>query len=451
MAYSPTFSREVMPAWLDFIAVLCGRTPPDPSRALRWCELGCGMGITAVTAAATHPSMDVHAIDLMPPHVAHAQSLGATADAGNVTFHCASFSDARLDALGSFDYIVAHGVYSWIDADARKDLRAFVDRHLAPGGLAYISYNAMPGWAPDLPLQRLLRELAGAQHGDSLERFAAAADLAADMTDAGARALVASPMARAGLQAFREHTDAAYFPHEYLPRGWEPRYVTDVRREFAEIGLTPVGSTIVRDNFDSYTMTARGREALDTVADADLRELLRDYFRGTSFRRDLFGRDLPELALAERRERLAAMTFQLDQPASLVSYRMRTAAGEVAFDTAAAHAIVDALAAGPSTLAALDTGRFPASDLLANALVLCAAGNIRPVAATSVDVTRINEALASVPEGTGYFPYRAAPHGTALLLDPVALDGADDDGSATARDAWSAFLEIHGIAPVARK
>ena len=152
--------------------------------------------MTAAIVAATHPYADVVGIDAMPEHVVHARKLCEQAGIGNIDVRHASFGSPALLALPQFEYIVAHGVYTWGSPAARADLRAFVDRHLKPGGRVYLSYNAMPGWAADVPLQRLLRELAAAASGDSVARFAAAAAVAATMTDAGARALLASPMAR---------------------------------------------------------------------------------------------------------------------------------------------------------------------------------------------------------------------------------------------------------------
>lgn len=422
--------------------MLCGAEPPARDGPFTWCELGFGQGVTAAIVAATHPAAGVYGIDAMPEHVARARELCRECGLQNISLHEALFGAAQLDALPSFDYIVAHGVYTWVSAAAQAGLRAFIDRHLKPGGLVYLSYNAMPGWAADLPLQRLLRELAGAGAGDSAARFASAAEIVGRMTDAGARALLASPMARSGLEQRRKTVSAAYFPHEFLPKAWQPRYVTDVRADLAEIGLEPIGSTVIRDNFDSYTIGKRGRDELAGVADPNLRELVRDYFRGTRFRRDLFGRTVRPLDDATRRARLRATTFHLGSPPERVTFRMTTAAGEVRFDTAAAHYLVEALAGGPRRLADLDDPRFPPGDLLANALALCAADAIRPVSPAPVPVDRVDTILSS-REASPTFSYRVSPYGTAIS---VRLEGGAPDGESAAADAdWITFLQAHGM------
>jgi len=173
--YAATFTQYGAPAWLDLTALLSGVRPPDRKGAFAWCELGCGRGATAAILAATHPGGAFHGVDLMPEHIAHARRLGERCGIANLTLHQGDFAAAATLDLPRFDYIVAHGVYSWIDAQARATLRHFVDRHLAPGGLVYISYNAMPGWAADLPFQYLVRVLAEREEGDSIAKFAAAA------------------------------------------------------------------------------------------------------------------------------------------------------------------------------------------------------------------------------------------------------------------------------------
>lgn len=401
--------------------------------------------MTAAIVAATHPAADVHAVDAMPQHVAHARNFYAEAGIDNLSLHDASFGAPELDALPQFDYIVLHGVYSWIGAQPRSDMLQFIGGHLRPGGLVYVSYNAMPGWAADLPTQRLLQELAARADGDSNARFATASAILQRMTDAGARALRASPLASSELEERRKTSPVAYFAHEYLPTAWQAYYVTDVRQTLARFGLQPIASATLRDNFDSYTIAQRGRDALTAIADANLRELLRDYFRGTRFRRDVFGRSVPGLDDGERRARLLATTYHLAAPPESVSYRMTTAAGEVRFDTPIARRIVDALATGPKRLTDLGGPQVESQDLLANAVALCAANAVRPASPQRAMVTRANAVLDG-RTGAEAFPYRVSPFGTAVYVGPKAPDSAAEDAPAAERTAaWDRFLCAYGM------
>jgi SAM-dependent methyltransferase len=93
----------------------------------------------------------------MPRDIDHARRLCANAEIDNLTLHEIDFAAASEIDMIDFDYIVAHGVYSWIAPRFREDMCRFIDRRLKPGGLVYISYNSLPGWASDAPFQFLLR------------------------------------------------------------------------------------------------------------------------------------------------------------------------------------------------------------------------------------------------------------------------------------------------------
>ena len=149
--YVWTFIPDLAPAWLDHVALVSGFAPPSRDQNFAWCDLGCGQGLTAAILAATHPAGRFCGIDFMATHIENARRLAAESGIENVEFHAADFAAAIETDFGGFDYIVAHGIYSWVDEQTRSALRRFIDRHLRPGGLAYVSYYALPGRAADLP------------------------------------------------------------------------------------------------------------------------------------------------------------------------------------------------------------------------------------------------------------------------------------------------------------
>jgi hypothetical protein len=432
VGYTPTFQPELAPAWLDMVAVLNGFAPRDRTRPFAWCELGCGLGLTAIVVAGCNPAGACHAIDALPQHIHAARAASDDAGIANVTFHALDFAAALDRDLPQFEYIVAHGVYSWIDAEAKLALRRFVDRHLAPGGLFYVSYNAMPGWAADLPFQHLVRALAAAEPGDSTAQFAAAAATIQALKDAGAAALMASPMAAKGWDADKEKLPLAYFPHEYLVGSWRPLYVDEVRADMATIGLAPVGSATLRDNFDNFVLRRKARAALDGIADLGLRALVRDFFLFQRFRRDVYGRTSPRMGDDERRARLFALPFALACPPDKVSYAMPTEAGSVGFDNPVARGIVARLGDGVLSLDAFRDDGHAADDLLTNMLVLCCAGIIQPVSDETIDTRRLNAHLARVRQETGA-GVLVLPSGAAVRIRPPAD-----------AEAWADFLQPAG-------
>ncbi len=418
--YVAGFTAELAPEWLDLVATVCGFAAPPRGDGFAWCELGCGPGMAPIIFAATHPEGVFHGVDAMPDHIARGRAIAEPAGLGNLTFHALDFARATALDLPKFDYIVAHGVYAWIDETAAASMRGFIERHLKPGGLVYVSYNAMPGWASDGPFQHLLYALAERGSGDSIARFTRAASIVERLHKAGAAALAASPTS-VGFTEERAKRPEAYFAHEYLAPAWRPRYVDDVRREMAAIGLSPVGSATLRDNFDSYVLRAKERAALAEIADPDQRALARDYFMFQRFRRDVYGREPQPIDDDERRERLFGFTYALLRPASLVEYKMATEAGDVAFDNPVARGLVAKLAEGPQRLSDCLEPGASAQDLLANALALCCAGPVRPVAARAVAVDRINTVLLQRLDANTETTFRVLPRGTALRFDGQIL------------------------------
>jgi SAM-dependent methyltransferase len=417
--YTRGFFRELAPAWLDFTATLAGTAPPAREDGFAWCELGCGQGVTTVMLAATHPRGRFVGIDLLPEHIDHARRFAAETDVKNVEFLAADFSDDHL-GLTDFDYIVAHGVYSWVDAAVQQALRRFIARRLRPKGLVYLSYNAMPGWAADLPFQRLLYAFGRAAPGDSPARFAAALAQLRRVLACGAATLKASPIA----SRFDELTaglPAAYLAHEYMGAHWQPLFVSEVRAAMAEIGLTPAGSANLIDNFDRFVLRRGEIEMLEGIEDADLRELARDFVLNARFRRDVYSRDGDRLDDDAQHARLLATRYALAGPAGAVEYVTQTNAGKLSFDNPIARKIIAALATGARAGNTLIHADVSPEDVIANLTTLCCAGAIRPVEPEDVPVQRLNGTICGRAGTSEEISFLALPGGTAVRTTTAML------------------------------
>lgn len=415
--YARNFIRETAPAWLDHVALVSGYAPPARDSSFTWCDLGCGAGVTANILAATHTRGLFYGIDAMPVHMDDACRLKRDAGISNVHFRTANFSTASALDLPPFDYIVSHGVYTWVGPEARRSWLDFIDRHLKPEGLVYVSYNALPGRAADLPFQRLVRTLAEELPGGTNERMTAALEVAARMLALNPPALTASTIAQR-CRAHAEKLDLAYLAHEVMVQHWDPCCVTEVRAEMASIGLRPSGSATLVDNYDRFTLGRAAQAILAGIADPDAREFARDVFINQSFRRDVYIRGGKRIGEPERSQRLMNSAFFLSIPADSVEYAFSTAAGTVKFDNRAARHIVRELAAGPRRLSDLAVPEIPAQDLLANAVALSAAGTLWPVEAEGAPVAGINGAIRRRAGTPDEIRFRALPFGTALRMTP---------------------------------
>ena len=195
----------------------------------------------------------------------------------------------------------------------------FIDRHLRPGGLVYLSYNAMPGGRLSYPFNACCWRSAGDCREDSGARFSAAVRLVHKLAAVGAPSLAARAVA-SKLDGIEAGYPIAYLAHEYMGTNWLPLFVTEVREAMAAIGLVPAGSATLIDNFNSFALRRGHREALVFFEDPETRGLARDFLMDQRFRRDVYSRGSQMLDDEERRDRLFTTRYALVRPAEKVGY-----------------------------------------------------------------------------------------------------------------------------------
>jgi SAM-dependent methyltransferase len=133
---------QTHPGRLAALAALHGMRPKPPPQA-RVLELGCGDGANLVPMALGLPEARFVGVDLNAAAIERGRELAAALQLGNVELHAGDLTDWQPD--GEFDYVVAHGVYSWVPPQVRDALLELVANCLADDGVAYVSYNANPG------------------------------------------------------------------------------------------------------------------------------------------------------------------------------------------------------------------------------------------------------------------------------------------------------------------
>lgn len=140
---------------LATVAALFGLPAAHPARA-RVLEVGCADGTNLINMAAYLPGSVFVGIDFFEGHVETGRAQIAALGLDNVTIRSADIREPPPD-LGDFDYIIAHGVYSWVSAETRDALLALIQARLRPQGMALVSYNTQPGWSFYLPLRGMMR------------------------------------------------------------------------------------------------------------------------------------------------------------------------------------------------------------------------------------------------------------------------------------------------------
>lgn len=132
------------PATLEAYAALVGVSAPNPKTA-RVLELGATYGGNIISQALFNPDATFIGIELSQEQVEKGNEVIANAGLTNVSLIQSDIASIGSE-IGTFDYIIAHGVYSWVDDGVKDALLRLIDEHLAEDGIAYISYNTYPGW-----------------------------------------------------------------------------------------------------------------------------------------------------------------------------------------------------------------------------------------------------------------------------------------------------------------
>jgi len=312
VSYLPGFYPNMAPVLLRYVATLNRLTPP-PADRFRYLELGCGLGRVFTTLAAADPRGEFVGVDVNPRHTEVADRDIAAGGLTNARAVTADFATLP-DDLGTFSFIVLHGVYSWVAEEVRAQIRAVIQRHLAPGGLVLVSYNAMPGWAHLQPIRGILRQYAALRQGDSVQRIRDAVAYLLYIRDKQARYFTDNPRAAAYVDAIKS-LDARYLAHEYLNDHWTSFYFADVATTMGRVGLDYVGSLPVHTNFWDLCVLPEFQELFRTTSNRLVSEAHKDFCANTAFRWDLYGRGLAPLpTIEDRLARADDLSFGLARP-----------------------------------------------------------------------------------------------------------------------------------------
>lgn len=275
------------PSHLAAVATLFGLAPPPVERC-RVLELGCASGGNLVPMAEALPGGEFVGIDLSARQIEDGRRLIRAAGLANVTLRHASIADVD-DSDGTFDYVVCHGVFSWVRRDVQEAIFEVCARQLAPNGVAYVSYNTYPGWHMRGMVRDMLRYHA-LRFDAPRERIAQARallDFLAQSTkqDAGAYGV----LLRTELEVLRDQSDH-YLYHEQLEEVNEPLYFHEFASRAATHGLRYLGesriTTMMPGNFGPDVQKTLAQLSGDPIQ----AEQYLDFVRNRTFRETLLVR-----------------------------------------------------------------------------------------------------------------------------------------------------------------
>ena len=167
----PAMSHPLSDPAVSAVAALLGGLETRHPSAARILEIGCCSGLNLIPLAARWPGSRFTGIDLSGPSVREARSLADAAGLRNIEFHAGDLRDFEADVEG-YDFIIAHGFFSWVPDEVKLALFEFCRKHLAPEGIATVSFNLESGWRPRFPVIEKARAIMQAGAGDEMEALA---------------------------------------------------------------------------------------------------------------------------------------------------------------------------------------------------------------------------------------------------------------------------------------
>ena len=284
VAYTALPHPATHPDRLATVAAFLGREPPDVARC-RVLEVGCSDGGNLIPMAQGLPSAQFVGCDLAARALAAGRRTIAELGLANIALVQEDLA-ALSPSHGEFDYIIAHGVYSWVRQDVRDALFELAGKRLAPNGVMFVSYNALPGCRIRQTAWDVLR--AHVEHiAEPRARIDEARRLARIIGEAGRVWQEGDEAVRAEFRAIAQRSDSAVF-HDDLAVPNDPFYFRDVVARAARFGLGYLAEADLH-SMSAAGVSANARAFLSTL-DMLAREQYLDYVRLRRFRQSLFQR-----------------------------------------------------------------------------------------------------------------------------------------------------------------
>lgn len=277
---------ETHPDRLGVIGAMFGlnTVPIERSRVL---EIGCSAGNNLIPHAALHPQATFIGIDQVESQLLSGRELIRTLGLSNVELLAADICKVDPGTLGRFDYVIAHGFLSWVAPPVQRALFALLPQLMAPQAVAYVSFNALPGWYGRLSVRQMLHqhlrkvnrpEQRVAQARDFLGVLRASLAVRADLTAQGLAEQVGQML---------ELPDWYLF-HDLLEEENHPLLLSDVVDLAVEHGLQYLGDSVLSKMVPFDLPLDVQRYARVHGKDSASIEQYLDFFRGEYFRRSLF-------------------------------------------------------------------------------------------------------------------------------------------------------------------
>jgi|688.fasta_scaffold204897_2 SAM-dependent methyltransferase len=406
-----------LPEHLKYICSVAGLPSPDLSGGFTYCDLGCGQGRTASAIAALHPDAQIWGLDLSVDHILAARAFAERATLKNAIFMAVDLANFDPLSLPPLDFISMHGVWAWVPEQVREGILNLVMQRLKPGGLCYVSYNAMPGSVSLGAIRRMCLDLLEDGQTENLGvLLPQALNQLRSLSQADGLFFQKHPIAEQVI-ATADKADLRYMAHEYLADKWEPMSIKQVADTMRGAGLTWASSCILAHRLHAEGLPPQLLQEIDREKDRIRREVLFDICLNRQFRADI---SLKADDFTTKERMLENFHFALTTTRQAVPQRAVSEGTEIDTGLAPIPLILDALADEVLSFMQLSTKQsfgIDVADLAEVLMALVVVDVIRPLPTGSI----VSYAKKPIPPGADLHPFNKAALATKHPEQPVTM------------------------------
>jgi SAM-dependent methyltransferase len=285
--YMTLFNNKQAPVVLNYVAALNGLPIIDLNVGFRYCDLGCGSGLTLTTLAAAYPQGEFWGVDFNANHIRMGRARVEATGLTNVKFVEASFTRLKDLEFPKFDFVAINGTLSWLEAEPRNGTLDFMEDNLQDGGLGYLHYMSMPGHMYQPPICRLASDYYNQLTGDLEEKVFLTKEFLRGFLQTQKQYFEQSPPAKGFIQRMLD-SGTSLFLHDYLSNAREAYYFDDIDKMMRQRNCYYAGSAEFFCNHLQLVVPLESRDLFRGVRDRSGIESIKDFVGVTGGRTDVF-------------------------------------------------------------------------------------------------------------------------------------------------------------------
>ena len=326
VTYTMNYKSELNPLLVQFNFLCAGLRPPIIDTA---CELGFGQGLS-INFHSAGSDVKWHGNDFNHQHYLFADEL-TKAGQLNCVLTPQSFREfCQKTDLPDFDYICLHGVWSWINSENREIIVEFIKRKLRPNGVAYISYNALPGMMDALPLKKILSDYSASLDDkiNTLEKISLSIEFLDRFIKLNPEILKSFPNLSKKLEHLKIQPKH-YLAHEYFNKNWMPFYFSEMKDQLSNADLKYAAPVYVIDLFKNLFLTDEQYKFIENIPNHNDKESLVDKLVNKQFRADYWVKNIEYLDQDEYEDLMSQCSIILINNIDQIDFKFDTYTGVV--------------------------------------------------------------------------------------------------------------------------